>query len=377
MEDYAIAQTLISILPILMSFGLVSAVPKFFFQEKDPRVGRVHASTVARWTVVIVALSLLMSCSINFIADLHIGSLRAWDLFRVLIAGAGSAIATIPSIFLRAAQRAYAAASFQLFQLVTLTTSGFILVSHYSRGLRGAVEAMGVAYGLDGVVAIIFIALVMRGPLSSERLRQSLRFSLPFIPHYLATWLQGASDRWTMKFAGDGAELGPYALAIQLSAPSNMAVSAWNDADSAQMGERVRAFNLSAVARTLPRTQLAYLAVAASSSMLVVVGTPLLAWLVGKDFVSGLTYLPWIGLAIVLEALYYPNANVVYFSGHTRLIPLVTICSAITMTLLSIILIPRFGVRGAVTARCIAAAVRSVAMWWAARVCLRRVAQFT
>src|SRR5579862_8778204 len=58
--DYALAQTLISILPTLLSLGLFSAVSRFYFEGTDRIAARERVGGVARWLVLITLATALV-----------------------------------------------------------------------------------------------------------------------------------------------------------------------------------------------------------------------------------------------------------------------------------------------------------------------------
>ena len=371
--DYALAQTLIAFLPTFLSLGLLSAMARYYYDDKDVGASRDKAGAAARAMVLVsLVLALVAQAAIVVLAPAgRVGLGGRWELTCILWAGVGSSFAAAPAIYLRASQRPLSAAAFQLGQFASNTAAGIVLVAVLNRHLRGSIEASALAYGVDGLFGLLFIGVALKGRVTVQRIREALRFSLPFVPHFAANQLQQISDRWTMKLEGMQAPLGSYALASQLTAPTFMAVIAWNDADTATMGEIFRARGLRGIGEELGRIRRGYVLAALVPGALITVALPVLALIVGGRFAGALWMIPFMCASMLVECLYFPYANVVFFASRTSLIPKITITSGLLNVALNLVLIRVMGVGGAIVARALSMGCRSLAMWLAARRCLR------
>lgn len=371
--DFALAQSALSFLPLIFTLGLISAVPKFYFAESDRTAGRASAGAVALWLVVFTLVLALATCvGVAVFADPGSGGLlHRYELTCVCVAAAGSAISSVPDIVLRSEQRPYPAALYQLLQFGLQLSLGLLFVLGLGRGLRGAIEAVAVAYAVSGMVGLVFILFSLRGRLDKRILLLALPFALPFMAHFLANWAQMAADRWTMKAFHLEAALGGYVLAVQLTSPIAMIVAAWNDVESARMGEISRASGVLGLAGAARRVRMGYFLVSCLPAVGIVVCLPVLSAFVGDRFVWALRLVPLMALFSVIEAMYVPSSNILYYASRTRTIAMVTISSALLNITLNLGLIPFFGVHGAMAARLLTAITRSAVIWRAAQWSLR------
>jgi O-antigen/teichoic acid export membrane protein len=366
--DYALGQTLMSMFPGVMSLGVHGAVSRFYFDEKDVARGQFQAGSVARWHLFLVlASALLMEAAVLAFWPDHtfaMGGKR--EVSFLVVACAGSSISIIPGSYLRTRQRAIAAASLLVIEFAAVITSGILLVRVFDRGLRGAFEAYGVAYGLMGTVGTVFI-LSLPGRMSLDVLKRALPFSLPLVPHLLANQLQNVADRWTLKVSGLHAQLGPYALAAQLTSPVSMVMAAYHDGATPQMGETFREGGLRAVEAGIAAVRRRYLLVAAAGGALVLLGLPIAKLVVPSDYRAAFWISPLLCGVFLIESFYYSSVNVVYYASRTRAIPRVTLSAAALNVGLNLVCIRYMGVGGAVVARGISMTYRSLGMWLAAR----------
>ncbi|MBX3205824.1 MAG: lipopolysaccharide biosynthesis protein [Labilithrix sp.] len=371
--DFALAQSIIGFLPVLFTLGLISALPKFYFSEPDRAAARSSAGTVALWLALSTTLLTLLSCIGVLIAAPggDGGLLHRYELTCICVAAAGSALSTVPDSIYRSEQRPYRAAAYQLTQFALQLTTGLVFVLWLGRGLRGAIEATALGYAITGLLSISFIVVALKGRLNTSVLRTALLFASPFIPHFIAYWVQTSADRWTMKAFHLEDELGGFVLALQLTAPIGMALVAWNDVDTARLGEISRSGGVPAMARHASRLRLRYFLVGSLVAIGLLASLPILGLLVGSRFVPALRLSPLLAATIIIDGLFYPNSNILYYTSRTRAIALTTMLAAALSIVFSIAFVPLLGAWGAILARLLTATTRTTVMWRLANRLLR------
>lgn len=366
--NYALFLTLLVFLSTFISAGLVAAIPRAYFSEKDRAEGKRRASEVARWIALIsLGVSAILLLGVECFAPNESAPLLSRRALRLAVLGAaGTALSVVPTTILRSEQRAYAAAAFQLLQFVTMAGGGLLLVLVLDRGYWGAIEAAAGAPIVSGLASLIYIHALPKSDMDVRRLRASLRFALPFLPHFVAQWLLGAADLWILGKAGFEEELGSYSLAAQVAVPVNMVITAWNEHMGPEMGEHFRAGGIHEMRKRLPQVRLSYLASALIPGVAVLLGLPLIAWVVGPEFQSAIVFVPFLLLAILPNTLYFSDFQIVYHGGQTRWIGGATVTASLINVGLGLLLIPAFGAYGAIVARVSGAFARALFVVWAA-----------
>jgi O-antigen/teichoic acid export membrane protein len=370
--DYAVAQVLQQLALNLLSLGTVAAVTRFYFDGTDLAAARAKTGAAARFTMLLaLSLAALTQVAI-WIFGAHAAQRLGgrWELSCILWATVGLLFATIPASVLRASQRPILASLLMLFQFLSSVAAGIVLVAVAHRGLRGAIEALAVAGLINGTIGLIYVLFALPGRPTLTLAKESLAFSLPFVPHFVANYAGAASDRFVMKGVGHERELGAYALASQLTSPAQMVVQAWTDADSPRMGELYRTGGARALRADFRRTCVSYALASLVPGVGIVLGLPLLKLFVGARFSHALWPVPIMAALGVVESQYFPSVNALFYLKQTKYVPLVTASSAGINTLLNLLLIPFFGIWGALLARATFAFVRSGSMMLIARRCL-------
>lgn len=374
--DYSLAQTAIALLPVLFTLGLNSAIPRIFFTEKDTNIAVRAVGGVVRVAVSMTAIACSLCLLTVCLLHRPSGLFAPWEASCVIIAVLGSMVGSIPDTYLRTRQLPRQAAAFQLGQFVVSITAGILAVRVLGRGFRGALEALAIGNGLYGLAAMVFIRLKIQGNVHGPTVRAALRFALPLVPHFMAAWLQGAIDRWVLKSYGLNSQLGHYALATQLIAPITMAISAWNDTESARLGATFGKGGVRGMLDVRRKLYLGYLAVPVVLGVCVMVARPLVPMILGRGrFGGAMDLLPLLAGTSIIEAMYFPSSNLLYYAGYTSVIPVVTFSSALINVGLNMLLIPIWQLDGAIAARTIGLLLRSVGIGIAANVLLTRMAK--
>ena len=368
--DYVLAQTALSVAPAFV-LGLPAALSLFYFESPDRDLSRGRVGAVAK-LIILVTLAvglLLQGLIVAFLPASATGLFGRWSLTCVLVAATGSVVASVPVQFLRDAQKPLGAAAFQLTEFFLIVGTGVLFVSRLGRGLAGSLEALALTYLVLGSASVIFVYAYLGGSLSGALAKKALRFSLPYVVHFLALWVQGVADRWAMKLAGLGSSLGPYSLASQVSTPGLLVVTAWNMERSARTGEVFREGGLSALRRDMRALVQSYMIASAVPSLAVLAAIPLLRLFISPSFYSAFMYLPVLLLFNFVDALYLPCFLVVYYASKSKWISTVTGVSAVTSIALNVAFVPIFGVWGALLARGAASLIRTASLGFAATRC--------
>lgn len=370
--DYALALTILALGPAL-ALGFPAALTKFYFDVSDKQAAAARYGAVARILLGVSSLvAVLAQVLITALAPSGPGLLSLWGLTCVNIATWGSTLLVIPVQFARDTQRPLLATAFQGLEFVLTLSLGILFAYGLSGGLFGALAALGLTYGLLGLTSVAYTWWRLPARLHTELSREAFSFSLPYVPHFLAVWVQGVVERWALKFAGESEALASYSIANQLSSPVNLAVLSWNLESSARSGEVFRSEGTEGLRRNLKRVTKQYLLVSALPSALILALLPLVRPVFGDRYGDVIWYAPFLLAAIAIEACYNPPNQVAYYTGHSGRIAAATTFSAVAAMVASAVLVPQFGAWGAAAARIIAALSRTGAMWYTAYDCLRR-----
>jgi len=365
---YGLIVSLLSLLPLCFCVGLNAGLTKVYFDTPTGEDPKDHVGGIAKGMICVATVFALLTVAAVFLVFPQ-GTLKLspLQLTLVVLATLGTSYLSVPDLYLRASQRPMWVATLQLSNLGLLLGSALVLVGGLNRGLSGVVEAIFISGCFSATVGLFFTLRMLGGKIDWTQLRKTFRFSAPFIFHYGASWAQMTGDRWVLSAFNFDQTLGAYFLAQQLTMPIAMAVVAWNDAEVPRMGQSYKKYGLAHLRQKFKTYTLHYAWVAGIVSLALVLGRPIWTAIIGSRFESTMTILPWLALIGWIDAFYYPGSNLVFYTGKTYWIPVVTTLAAAVSIGLSILLLPRWGLPGLITAKIAASLVRSVVISVAAR----------
>lgn len=365
---YGLALTLLSLMPLLLSCGLTSGMTKVFYDAPTPEEGRARMGSAAKGMIVVTAtLATVVGLGVAALLPNGIGLLKQRHLFLIDFAAIGTAASYIPDNYLRAAQRPRPVVLLQIGTLLASSSFGILFVSELGRGVDGAIEAAACTALLTGTIGVLFTFFHLGGDEVFAVTRKLIGFSVAFVPHFIASWAQDVGDRWLLSTYGGGRALGPYYVAGQLLSPVPMVVTSWNSAETPRLGELYRAGGLAAVQQDMRRQYKRYAAAGLLPALGIVLVSPLVAPFIGPNLRGAIPLLPFLATAYVIDALYYPGTNAVFYSGRPRAIPLTTVFSAAGGLLVGYVLLRAYGLAGLVAARIVTSSLRASLIGLAAR----------
>ena len=337
---------------LLLGAGLVDTLYRFAAAE-----GRRGAARVVGLGVALGAAGLLATLALApFGAALPLPAPRA----EVLLLGAAVALDValgVPLAWLRVEGRAGAYAASVLLRAVLHTAlAALLLVAGW--GVAGVLAAAAAA----ALVAAIALLLPRAGAgeiaISPEGWGRLLAYGVPLTAGGLASFALGTADRWFLAPAVPAQALAQYALAAKLAMAAAFLTQPfelwWYPQRLSLLGRPDGA------ARTARMVGLGGALVLLAGGAAAVAGPALIAWATPPAYHPAAAFVPWLALALALQSL-GSLVNVGCYAGRTGSAPLaVNGAAALLAVALYALLIPAFGVAGAVAATIAAQAARLV-----------------
>jgi O-antigen/teichoic acid export membrane protein len=246
-------------------------------------------------------------------------------------------------------QRAIAFGTFQAFFSITLLVTVFIQVVLLGHGLVGWIQAHWTVNLLAGILSMLWVAWEYRAPFRFDRLDllHIWKYSAPLIPHTLAGWGLGMSDRFiVLKFLGAEAN-GVYTLGYTLGMAIGLLQNAFNLAYGPWLYIRLKADTEPA------RMEIAKVAIYFTSGMVILalllgwVGPALARLAGGKAYAGTKDVILWIAISYAVNGVYKLFANFLFYYQKTGLLAITTILAMGVKFWLAFLWIPRFGIQGA------------------------------
>jgi O-antigen/teichoic acid export membrane protein len=222
--DYGIislAETLAAALAVGLGLGLDSGVTRLYFQyvSDPPKLNRYVSSCLrfaAIWTLTSVTVMLLVGGRVFTWIAPH-SSVPFYPFIAMAIgAAAFSQIIQYRFVLYQVQQRALSYAFLAIALFFATTTTIVVLVVFARWGAFGMLFAKLVAAASVAVGVIRLLRPWIAAPLEWKFVRETLKLSLPLIPHYIMALCLVTADRFILAHYRSLQEVGLYSLAYTL-----------------------------------------------------------------------------------------------------------------------------------------------------------------
>jgi O-antigen/teichoic acid export membrane protein len=185
-----------------------------------------------------------------------------------------------------------------------------------------------------------------------------LAYGAPLVGSGLAGFVLGSGDRWMLAGTVGAGDLGHYALAARFALIMAMLMQPF---DLWWYSRRIAVLQLpDGPARTARVIRLGLSAIVVTGAATATAGPSLIALLAPASYAPAMAMVPWLVLCLCLQSLGF-LVNIGCFVGRTTTLPLaINATAAATALGLYLLLIPSFGVPGAIAATVVAQSVRLV-----------------
>jgi O-antigen/teichoic acid export membrane protein len=360
----AIVTAVNGFLSIAFTLGLTGTVTRFYFEYRDDPAAL--AEFLGSILIFVVLFSLLAGGVLLAIGERllrpFVGDVAFWPY--VALGVTTTIFQPLFAMYLALLQTRNQAGQYALvalanFVVTTMLTVALVVFLHW--GVTGVLVSTLAAAVVSFALSLYLLRSDLRLCLRWRYLHEAFAYSLPQVPHSVASQTTAMADRLILNSKLGTSSTGLYSVGAMISMVVEVIAYSVNRA--------YVPLSMSALKSRDP-VQLMRLRVMGS---LVVAGFCLLGAAVaafGPELVRLLTAPAFSGAALVIPALvfggvasaiYYLLVNVLFFDRNgTKLLPICTLTAAILNVALALLLIPRFSLMGAAVASLLAQVLATV-----------------
>jgi O-antigen/teichoic acid export membrane protein len=333
----------------VLTLGLVSAINKCFHRDcstDDERASVLGTALLLDLPVLLLGAALLWWFAAP-VSQVLLGHARGGDLVAIVAASAVLYSAgTLVFATLRAQERALAFGALTVVQFVTAMALNLLFVVGFEWGVRGVLWGNLLSQAVSLPLALWAVRDVIRPAIDPRMARALLGFGLYLVPVMLAGWVMDQSDRYLLGRFRGLEEVALYGVGYKFGTivdlavvwPFQLAWPAFSFAVSTRPGHH----------ETYARTLTYLSAVLAFLVLVVSLGAHgSLGVVVGQRYGAARSVVPLVCLAYALNGLHYCVSPGIHLAGRTRLLPWLAAAAAGLKVVLSLALIPPFGMMGA------------------------------
>ncbi|MBK8552420.1 MAG: oligosaccharide flippase family protein [Ignavibacteria bacterium] len=341
----AILYSYIAILNVFFSIGLESGYMKFAStQETGTKIQNLF------YPFIIVFLNSLFLSALIFIFDIELtGVFQIDEKYTYLIKYSAlillfDTIVLIPFAYLRLNNKAKSFAGIKITNIVINVILNFVLISYFNYGI----EAVFISNLVASVITFLMITPVLFKNIdfsfNKSLVSELLRFSIPYIPAGIAANIVQIIDRPILKYLTDDKTVGIYQANYRLGIFMMLVVSmfefAWRPffLNNAKDPNAKKIFS-KVLTLFIIVSSLIFLVLTVFIEDIVKMDLPFGYNLIGKAYWAGLSIVPVILFAYLLNGMYVNFMAGIYIEKKTKYLPLITGLGAVINVVANFILI--------------------------------------
>ena len=373
-EHYGIVssmQVLSTFFVLVFTLSIDKSIYRLYFDYKTESDKRDYFGTIA---IALLCIS-LMSLVLIFLFRKYIQQLYTsiefypYFLYSIL-AAFFSVFSILPRIYFQINLKPVSFIVLSLTQFGISTSFILWFVVFKQQGAFGMLKGNMLANLIMMPVLVYVTAKIINFKFRREIFKESLFYSLPMIPGFLAAWFFNQSDRvFIVRYVGLS-EVGLYSLAYKISSLGVAISGAFNSAYSPVFYRLANSENQNGVKEILARYNSRYIIFLMSISFcLIVFSKELIVFLADSDFREAYHFLPIITIGLLFSQAQGILNLMIYQEKKSKQMVAIGVLGGVINVLLNIALIQKYGVYGAAYSTLLTFVIMFYSAYWYARRC--------
>lgn len=369
-DDYgkvAVVTSIISFLSLFYLLSLNGAITRFFYEYKDDE-NKIKEFWGTNVLFIIINSFLLSAILCIFNKYLLMPLAKGINFYPYLLLGIVSiTLNPIYSIFQATLQARQIGKQFAINNLIYFICNVIFTIVFVTL-LKLKAEGVLFAYALTDTIFFIYTCIKfipkIKLAINKKYLVESLKYSLPLLPHSLSGWVMGMLDRIFINNLNSTATVGIYNIGLQFGNIINILTTAVNQAYVPWFFEKMGGEKEGKL-KVIRFAELAVVIYSFIALIISLFGVDILKFMVSKNFRDGWKVIPFLSFAYVFNGIYYFAVNPLFYNKKgTKYVPIGTFTGAILNTILNFILVPKYNMIGASLASMISMIVASLLVFY-------------
>ncbi|MCF7813680.1 MAG: oligosaccharide flippase family protein [Candidatus Cloacimonetes bacterium] len=374
--DYGVVEIiniLISVLTIIMGFGVSSAVFREYYREESTEYKKKIIGTAFLFLLIVglVILIILISFS-KVLAPILLGVEKQQYLFILLIINTYFAVLLgVNYAVIRAKEKPILFTIFNVLRTIIYATVNIYLIVVLKRGYVGVCEGITSATIITFIASSFILLKNIKLTVDFKILKNILKFGLPLIVSGLSLWILNLTDRYMLKFLLPAeiafSKIGIYSLAAKFANIVKMIIIqpfslSWGVA----MYKHEKAGDAKAF---YARTFKYFLVIEAIFFIGIVIFSQPIIEIIAKnsDYHEAYKIIPLLTASALFSGLFMLLSVGLTLTYKNKLASIATMIAASVNILLNFILIPKFNIYGAAYASMIASVLLIILQYFFAQ----------
>ena len=355
--DYGIVgylQVFSGFLVVVLGFGFYGAQTRYYYEHRDDElaIGRfmftINITTILAFVVLCVPVIVY-------------GSIRGWAIgsenipFHPFMSiTLGTVLLSVLNKFVtssyRMKQKFLGATLIHIFTFLLTTSFTILLVVYFSQGALGRIAGNALGSLFIFIPIYYLYARQFKPRFSKTALKYAVGFGFPIVIHLLVGTIHNSIDRLMLERYLPMSELGIYTLGASVAAVLQMFVTAFNQAYQPSYYQLMESGHESIEKQIVTTFKFWLGLITLATCIGIAFGGPFLTVFAGPRFQEVSKIFPLLLISVYAGSFYFFFSSPIFFYKRTRILPFITVSSALINIVMNLLLIPRYGINGAAIA---------------------------
>lgn len=349
----ALVTSFIGILASIITLQIHAGVPRFVIKfQKDENRAKIYFTSI----FLLISIILVLSCVIiNIFGETIVrivfsnkNNISYAPFFQIgTLILLPTLLASVGMLLLQTLEYGHKFLLVTIIQVVANLFFGLFFVIFLKTGVSGVLWAqfIGAACGLIFTIWFIrdwFKLTLQKLPI--QDIRDSLRYSLPIIPHTLSIYIYMQSNRLILQRYVPLADIGVYSIADTFASILLIIINSANSAYTPIFLKLAEDNRRRAQDETKKFIEIWWVVIMVIFMGYLLLSGYLVRLMTRPSFYPSIPLIPILAFAYIFRGLYCFNTNSLFFIEKTKYIPVITVTAAVLNVLLNLIFIPKFGI---------------------------------
>ncbi len=196
-----------------------------------------------------------------------------------------------------------------------------------------------------------------------KRALNLLNMGWPIIGHVIGAIIITLSDRFILQIMTTEDDVGIYSLAANLGAGVLVFCTAFNQKWGPWLYRQLKDPTEKGKIKIVKYTYLYFIAAAISTIAIILISKIYISFFIDPSYNASTNYIVWLCFASLFYGMSLAISHYIVITGHTKILPIITISSALVNLILTIMFVHYIGVVGAAIATCLSYAFLLISTW--------------
>lgn len=346
--ELAMFTLFISGMTAVIGLSMHGAIYRFYFEneskeERSKFIGNCAVIFIASTTVFTI-ITMIFESILASILGLEI----SWLYIAIVIVSFVFFI-NVRLVIWQAKSSATSYAFMQILQALLNFIISYVLIVILSQGGIGRIYGFLFSSILIGMWALLSIIRSEKIDFSFDYkyMKYALDFCIPLIPHTVGTIALLSLDRLLIKEFMSLDMVGVYMVAISFGTAVNVLLASANKAYCVVVFSKLKLMSKDINITLVRQTYMFIFVLIILGSINFVISPYIVRFIVGDEYYDAADLVPLIISGQMMVGMYIILSNYIYYDKKTKYISISTVMSGVVNFLLSLLLIPKFGLMGA------------------------------